>query len=64
VPILAASAAVGITFFAFTIHFSYWLASVFVRAGYASMERQTTRLKRFRQNVKTTKRNHDDFSIG
>jgi hypothetical protein len=31
VPILAASAAVGIAFFVFTIPFSYWLASVFTR---------------------------------
>ena len=64
VPILAASAAVGIAFFVFTIPFSYWLASVFARAGYASMERQTTQLKRFRERRKNSKRNHDDFSIG
>jgi hypothetical protein len=64
VPILGASAAVGITFFLFTIPLSYWLASVFTRAGYASMERQTTQLKRFRERRKNYKRNHDDFSIG
>src|ERR1700746_3183690 len=61
VPILAASAAVGIAFFVFTIPLSYWLASVFARAGYASMERQTTQLKRFRERRKNSKRNHDDF---
>jgi hypothetical protein len=49
VPILAASAVVGIVFFLFTIPFSYWLAGVFARAGYVSMERQTTQLKRFRE---------------
>src|SRR5205823_4558743 len=38
VPILAASAAVGIAFFVFALPFSYWLAGVFTRAGYASME--------------------------
>jgi hypothetical protein len=64
VPILAASAAVGVVFFVFTIPLSYWLAGVFARAGYASMERQTTQLKRFRQKRKNAKRNHDDFSIG
>ena len=64
VPILAASAAVGTAFFVFMIPLSYWLASVFTRAGYASMERQTTQLKRFREKRKNYKRNHDDFSIG
>ena len=64
VPILAASAAVGIGLFVFSILFSYWLASVFARAGYASMERQTTQLKRLREKRKNSKRNHDDFSIG
>jgi hypothetical protein len=42
---LSASAAVGVAFFVCTIPLSYWLASVFARAGYASMERQTTQLK-------------------
>jgi hypothetical protein len=64
VPILAASAAVGIGFFVFTIPLCYWLASAFTRAGYASMDRQTTQLKRFREKRKNYKRNHDDFSIG
>jgi hypothetical protein len=64
VPILAASAAVGIAFFMFTIPLCYWLAGVFARAGYASMDRQTTQLKRFREKRKNYKRNHDDFSIG
>jgi hypothetical protein len=64
VPILAASAAVGIAPFVFTIPLSYWLAGVFARAGYASMERQSTQLKRFREKRKNSKRNHDDFSIG
>jgi hypothetical protein len=64
VPILAASAAVGIVFFLFTIPLSYWLASVSARAGYAIMERQTTQLKRFREKRKNYKKNHDDFSIG
>jgi hypothetical protein len=64
VPILAASAAVGVVFFVFTIPLSYWLAGVFARAGYASMERQTTQLKRFREKRKNYKKNHDDFSIG
>jgi hypothetical protein len=64
VPILGASAAVGITFFVFTIPLSYWLASVFARAGYASMERQTMQLKRFREKRKNYKKNHEDFSIG
>jgi hypothetical protein len=64
VPILAASAAVGIGFFVCTIPLSYWLAGVFARAGYASMERQTKQLKRFREKRKNYKRNHDDFSIG
>jgi hypothetical protein len=63
-PILAASAAVGIAFFVCTIPLSYWLASVFARTGYASMERQTMQLKRFREKRKNYKRNHDDFSIG
>jgi hypothetical protein len=63
-PILTASAGAEIVFFVFTIPFSYWLAGVFTRAGYASMERQTTRLKRFREKRKNYKRNHDDFSIG
>jgi hypothetical protein len=64
VPILAASAAVGIAFFVFTIPLSYLLAGVFARAGYASMERQTTQLKRFREKRKNYKKNRDDFSIG
>jgi hypothetical protein len=64
VPILVSSAAVGIMFFLFTIPLSYWLAGVFARAGYASMERQTTQLRRFREKRKNSKRNHDDFSIG
>ena len=64
VPNLAASAGVGIAFFVFTIPLSYWLASVFTRAGYASMDRQATQLKRFREKRKNYKRNHDDFSIG
>jgi hypothetical protein len=64
VPLLAASAAVGITLFVLTIPFSYWLASAFARAGYASMDRQTTQLKRFREKRKNDKRNRDDFFIG
>jgi hypothetical protein len=64
VPILAASAAVGVVFFVFTIPLSYWLAGVFARAGYASMERQTTQLKHFREKRKNSTRNQDDFSIG
>src|SRR5215471_11162210 len=40
VPILAASAAVGLLLFLLTIPFSYWLANVFSRAGYARMDRQ------------------------
>jgi hypothetical protein len=64
VPILAASAAVGIAFFVVTIPLCYWLAGVFARAGYSSMERQATQLKRFREKRKNSKRNHDDFSIG
>ena len=59
VPILAASAAVGIALFVFTIP-----AGVFAGAGYASMDRQTIQLKRFREKRKNYKRNHDDFSIG
>jgi hypothetical protein len=55
--------AVGIAFFLFTISISYWLARVFTRAGYASMDRQTTQLKRFREKRKNYKRSHDDFSI-
>jgi uncharacterized membrane protein YeiB len=54
--------AVGIAFFLFTISISYWLARVFTRAGYASMDRQTTQLKR-REKRKNYKRSHDDFSI-
>jgi hypothetical protein len=64
VPILAASAAVAIAFFVCTIPLSYWLANVFAQAGYASMERQTMQLKRFREKRKNYKRKHDDFSIG
>jgi len=64
VPMLAASAGVGIAIFVFAIPFSYWLAGVLARAGYASMERQTMQLKRFREKRKNYKRNHDDFSIG
>jgi len=64
VPVLAASAAAGIAFFVFTIPFSYWLAGVFARAGYVSMDRQTAQLKRFREKRKNYKRNRDDFSIG
>jgi hypothetical protein len=63
VPILAASAAVGIAFFKFTIPLFYWVAGVFARAGYVSMDRQTTQLQRFREKRKNYKRNHDDFSI-
>jgi hypothetical protein len=63
-PILAASAAVGVVFFVFTIPLSYWLAGLFARAGYASLERQTTQLKRFREKRKNSTRNYDDFSIG
>ena len=64
VPLLAASATVGVVFFVCTIPLSYWLASVFARAGYVSMERQTTQLKRFREKRKNSKRKHDDFSVG
>ena len=64
VPIVAASAAVGTAFFVFTIPLSCWLASVFTRAGYASMDRQTTQLKRFREKRKNYKRSRDNFSIG
>jgi hypothetical protein len=63
-PILAASAAVGIVLFLLTIPFSYWLANVFARAGYASIDRQTIQLKRFRQRRKNTKRDGDSFTIG
>jgi hypothetical protein len=63
VPMLAASATMGVVFFIRTIPLSYWLASVFARAGYASVERQTTQLKRFREKRKDSKRNHDDFSV-
>jgi hypothetical protein len=63
VPTLAASAAVGLSLFLLTIPFSYWLANVFSRAGYASMDRQTIQLKRFRQRRKNTKRDGDSFTI-
>jgi hypothetical protein len=36
---------------------------VFAPAGYASMDRQVTQLKRFREKRKKYKRNHDDVSI-
>jgi hypothetical protein len=64
VPILAASAAVGILFFLLTIPFCYWLAGVFSKAGYASMDRQTIQLKRFRERRKNRKRDGDSFTIG
>jgi hypothetical protein len=64
VPMLVASAAVGVLFFLLTIPFSYWLAGVFSKAGYASMDRQTIQLKRFRERRKNSKRNRDSFTIG
>jgi hypothetical protein len=64
VPILAASAALGILFFLLMIPFCYWLANVFSRAGYASMDRQTIQLKRFRERRKNSKRDGDGFTIG
>ena len=64
VPILAACAAVGILFFLVTIPFCYWLANVFSKAGYASMDRQTIQLKRFRERRKNGKRDGDSFTIG
>jgi hypothetical protein len=64
VPVLAASAAVGIAFFVFTIPLAYCLAGAFAWAGYASMDRQATRLKRFRERRKNDKRNRDEFFVG
>jgi hypothetical protein len=64
VPILAASAALGLLLFLLTIPFSYWLANVFSRAGYARMDRQTNQLRRFRERHKNSKRDGDSFTIG
>jgi hypothetical protein len=64
VPILAASAGVGLLLFLLTIPFSYWLANAFSRAGYAHIDRQTNQLRRFRERRKNSKRDGDSFTIG
>jgi len=63
VPMLVAAAAVGTIFFIFTIPLAYWLAGVFSRAGIDSMERQTVRLKRLRNDHKKRARDNDKFSV-
>jgi hypothetical protein len=64
VPMLIAALTVGTVFFIFTIPLAYWLAGVFSRAGINSIERQTARLKRMRDERKRRTRDDDDFSVG
>jgi hypothetical protein len=63
VPMLIASLTVGIVFFIFTIPLAYWLAGVFSRAGINSIERQTARLKKLRDERKRRTRDDDDFRV-
>ena len=63
VPMLIASLTVGTVFFIFTIPLTYWLAGVFSRAGINSIERQTVRLKRMRDERKRRTRDDDDFRV-
>jgi predicted PurR-regulated permease PerM len=63
VPMLIAALTVGTVFFIFTIPLAYWLAGVFSRAGINSIERQTARLKRLRDERKRRTRDHDDFRV-
>jgi hypothetical protein len=64
VPMLIAALTVGTVFLIFTIPLAYWLAGVFSRAGINSIERQTTRLKRMRDERKRRTRDDDDFRVG
>jgi hypothetical protein len=61
---LIAALTVGTVFFIFTIPLTYWLAGVFSRAGINSIERQTARLKRMRDERKRRTREGDDFRVG
>jgi hypothetical protein len=63
VPMLIAALTVGTVFFIFTIPLAYWLAGVFSRAGINSIERQTARLKRMRDERKRRTRDDDDFRV-
>jgi hypothetical protein len=63
VPMLIAALTVGTVFFIFTIPLAYWLAGVFSRAGINSIERQTARLKRLRDERKRRTRDDDDFRV-
>ena len=63
VPMLIAALTVGTVFFIFTIPLAYWLAGVFSRAGINSIERQTVRLKRMRDERKRRTRDDDDFRV-
>ena len=63
-PILVAALTMGTVFFIFTIPLAYWLAGVFSRAGINSIERQTARLKRLRDERKRRTRDDDDFRVG
>jgi hypothetical protein len=63
VPMLIAALTVGTVFFIFTIPLAYWLAGVFSRTGIESMERQTARLKRLRNDRKSRTRDDDDFRV-
>ena len=63
VPMLIAALTVGTVFFIFTIPLAYWLAGVFSRAGMNSIERQTVRLKRMRDERKRRTRDDDDFRV-
>lgn len=63
VPMLIAALTVGTIFFIFTIPLAYWLAGMFSRAGINSVERQTGRLKRMRDERKRRTRDDDDFRV-
>ena len=62
-PMLVAAQTVGTVFFILTIPTAYWLAGVFSRPDIKSVERETERLKRLRDERKIRKRNDDDFKV-
>ena len=60
---LAAATTVGVAFFFLTIPFANRIASIFNRAGVESIERQTSRLKKFREYRKKRARDKDEFIV-
>lgn len=63
IPMLVASAAVGVAVFVIGLSFAGPLASLFNASQIGQIEKQTIRLKRNRARIVKSRRDRDDFDV-